>query len=111
MEPRNLAEEDLGSHTPTNNNGSVSTTNLEGNGVNNITVTQMVGDLRQDARTPIVNPYYSSSNTTRRTGRDQNQNQNRKFQDMVFDKDKDIHNRKVISMVMQDLNFILPATV
>eukprot|EP00957_Ditylum_brightwellii_P067598 5131274-Ditylum_brightwellii.AAC.1 len=53
MEPHNLTEEDLGSHTPTNNNGSVSTTNQEGNCENNITITQMVGDLRQDARTPI----------------------------------------------------------
>eukprot|EP00957_Ditylum_brightwellii_P033531 2541351-Ditylum_brightwellii.AAC.1 len=84
MEPHNLVEEDLGSHTPTNNNRSVSTTNQEGSSVNNITVTQMVGDLCQDARTPI---------------------------DMVFDKDKNIHNEEVISMVMQDPNFILPATV
>eukprot|EP00957_Ditylum_brightwellii_P005869 445643-Ditylum_brightwellii.AAC.1 len=30
---------------------------------------------------------------------------------MSFDKDKDIHNEEVISMVMQDLNFIFPATV
>eukprot|EP00957_Ditylum_brightwellii_P062335 4729530-Ditylum_brightwellii.AAC.1 len=30
---------------------------------------------------------------------------------MVFDKDEDIHNEEVISMVMQDLNFILPKTV
>eukprot|EP00957_Ditylum_brightwellii_P065786 4990233-Ditylum_brightwellii.AAC.1 len=59
MEPHNLAKEDLGSPTPTSE--SVSTTNHEGNGENNIPVTQMVGDLQQEARTPIVNPYSSSS--------------------------------------------------
>eukprot|EP00957_Ditylum_brightwellii_P207431 15352960-Ditylum_brightwellii.AAC.1 len=68
MEPCNLTEEDLGSSTPTNKNGSVLATNQEDNSENNITVTQMVGDLQQDARTSILNPYSShSSNTTRRT--------------------------------------------
>eukprot|EP00957_Ditylum_brightwellii_P183168 13951620-Ditylum_brightwellii.AAC.1 len=82
MEPHNLTEEDLESPTtPTNN--SVLTTNQEGNSKNNITVTQMVGDLHKDARIPIVNPYsLSSSNAARRTGREQNQNQNRNFLDM-----------------------------
>eukprot|EP00957_Ditylum_brightwellii_P173998 13247420-Ditylum_brightwellii.AAC.1 len=113
MEPHNLVEEGLGSSTPTNDNESVSTTNQEGNGENNIIVIQMVGDLQQDARTPIMNPYSSSSssNTTRRTGREQNQNQNRKFQDVVFDKDDNKHNEEVIAMVLKDLNLILPATM
>eukprot|EP00957_Ditylum_brightwellii_P189125 14396072-Ditylum_brightwellii.AAC.1 len=65
MEPQNLVEENLGSLTPTSE--SVLTTNHEGNGENNINVTQIIGDLQQEARTPVVNPYSSSSNTTRRT--------------------------------------------
>eukprot|EP00957_Ditylum_brightwellii_P174703 13302907-Ditylum_brightwellii.AAC.1 len=40
IEPHNLAEEDLESSTPTNENESVPTINQEGNGKNNINITQ-----------------------------------------------------------------------
>eukprot|EP00957_Ditylum_brightwellii_P034413 2610605-Ditylum_brightwellii.AAC.1 len=30
---------------------------------------------------------------------------------MAFDKDEDIHNKEVVSMVLKDLNFIIPTTL
>eukprot|EP00957_Ditylum_brightwellii_P087958 6698446-Ditylum_brightwellii.AAC.1 len=84
MESCNLSEEDLKS-SPT----AIQERNNDNQG---ITVTQLLTEFQQDARTPIGNPY-ASSNTPRRAATTKT------------------YNKEVIIMVIKDLNFILPTTV